>query len=51
MDLATELDLVDSLDEPATDDSDPIGVTFASGIHESDMVSYLSRMQRLAALD
>jgi hypothetical protein len=49
MDLATEVDLVESLDEPVTGgDSDPIGVTFASGIHERDLVSYLSRMQRLA---
>jgi hypothetical protein len=51
MDLATELDLLDSLDKPVTGDSDPIGVTFDSGIHESDLVFYLSRMQRLAALD
>lgn len=27
---------------------DPIGVTFASGIHESDLLSYLEHAQRLA---
>jgi hypothetical protein len=28
--------------------SDPIGVTFASGMHESDLLSFLERAKRLA---
>ena len=36
------------LAEPLDDTADLIGVTFASGRHESDLVSYLSRVQRLA---
>jgi hypothetical protein len=28
--------------------SDPIGVTFASGMDESDLLSFLERAQRLA---
>ena len=27
---------------------DPIGLTFASGIHESDLLSFLERARRLA---
>jgi len=27
---------------------DPIGVTFASGMHESDLLSFLERAKRLA---
>ncbi len=32
----------------ASFDGDPIGVTFASGMHESDLVSFLERARRLA---
>lgn len=28
--------------------ADPIGVTFASGVHESDLLSFLERAQHLA---
>ena len=39
-----------TLDEMAEASSadDPIGVTFASGIHESDLLSFLERTRRLA---
>jgi len=52
MSSITDLDPI----EPSPDDmlaedfsaGGPIGVTFASGIHESDQVSFLERAQRLA---
>ncbi len=44
MNPASELDSI--LDEDLTESfpgSDPIGVTFASGIHESDLQTFLER--------
>ena len=47
MNQVSELDVVEILDEDLTDDSDPISVTFASGIHESDLMTHLERASRL----
>ena len=47
MNQGSELELVEILDEHLIDDSDPIGVTFASGIHESDLLTHLERASRL----
>ena len=47
MNQVSELEMVEILDEDLTDDSDPISVTFASGIHESDLLTHLERASRL----
>ena len=52
MNPAAELDPI--LDEDLTESfpgSDPIGVTFASGIHESDLLTFLERASRLGGED
>ena len=48
MNQANEFELVELLDEAESDSSDPIGVTFAGGTHESDLLTYLERASRLA---
>jgi hypothetical protein len=39
---------LDEMPEEAFSAGDPIGVTFAGGIHESDLLSFLERAKRLA---
>ena len=39
---------LDEIPEEAFPIQDPIGVTFAGGVHESDLLSFLERTQRLA---
>ncbi len=43
--IETELDEIPEEDFLA---HDPIGLTFASGIHESDLLSFVERARRLA---
>ena len=47
MNQASELEPVEILDEDLTDDSDAIGITFAGGIHERDLLTHLERASRL----
>lgn len=46
MNQASELQPVEILDEDLTDEAEPIGVTFASGIHQSDLLTHLKRALR-----
>jgi hypothetical protein len=39
---------LDEIPEEAFLTRDPIGLTFASGIHESDLLSFVERARRLA---
>ena len=40
--------VLDELPEETATGSDPIGVTFASGMHETDLCSFLARAKGLA---
>jgi hypothetical protein len=40
--------VLDEIPDEILAGSDPIGVTFASGIHESDLFSFLERAKYLA---
>jgi hypothetical protein len=40
--------VLDDVPEETAAGNDPIGVTFASGVHESDLFSFLERAKYLA---
>ena len=52
MNLIQDVDRIepqlDEIPEEAFLSRDPIGLTFASGIHESDLLSFVERARRLA---
>jgi hypothetical protein len=48
MNQTREFELVELLDDDLTDDGEAIGITFASGIHQGDLVTYLERTSGLA---
>ena len=47
-DFEQTVSVLDELPEETVTSNDPIGVTFASGIHESDLFSFLARAKGLA---
>jgi len=48
MNQPSEFELVEPFDDDVTDDGEAIGITFASGIHQGDLVTYLERASGLA---
>lgn len=48
LDLAGIEPELDQIPEETFPTHDPIGLTFAGGMHESDLLSYVERVRRLA---